>query len=119
MNRNVRFAAGLALLVSASGMSGARAQAPQSSQGSPAVTFQVEVDYVDVDVVVTDQQGNFVRGLTRDDFEVFEDGKPVKIDTFSTVEIPVAALRRRRVSAARRSSRTFGPTVRCSAAAST
>ena len=70
-------------------MSGARAQAPRDPQVSPAVTFQVEVDYVDVDVVVTDEQGNFVRGLTRDDFKVFEDGKPVTLDTFSTVEIPM------------------------------
>ena len=53
------------------------------------MTFQVEVDYVDVDVVVTDERGNFVRDLDRDDFELLEDGKPVKIDTFSVVEIPV------------------------------
>ncbi len=56
---------------------------------APGVTFQVEVNYVDVDVVVTDAQGNFVTGLTRDDFEVFENGRPQKIDTFSMVEIPV------------------------------
>ena len=60
-------------------------QAPQT----PGVTFQVEVNYVDVDVVVTDELGQFVTGLTRDDFEVFEDGKPQKIDTFSLVEIPL------------------------------
>ena len=47
------------------------------------------MNYVDVDVVVTDEQGQFVTGLTRDDFEVFEDGKPQKIDTFSLVEIPL------------------------------
>ena len=88
MTPTVRCAAGLALIACAAGFSGAKAQTP-STQGSPAVTFQVEVDYVDVDVVVTDQQGTFVRGLTRDDFQVFEDGKPVKVDTFSTVEIPV------------------------------
>ncbi|MGH8165985.1 MAG: VWA domain-containing protein, partial [Woeseiaceae bacterium] len=64
-----------------------RAQAP--AQGPPSVTFQVEVNYVDVDVVVTDEQGNFVPGLTRADFEVREDGKPQKIDTFAYVEIPV------------------------------
>jgi hypothetical protein len=29
-----------------------------------------------VDVTVTDAQGNFVTGLMRDDFQVFEDGKP-------------------------------------------
>ena len=55
---------------------------------APGVTFQVEVNYVDVDVVVTDAQGNFVTGLTRDDFEVFENGKPQKIDTFSMVGDP-------------------------------
>src|SRR5688572_32160366 len=63
-----------------------RAQAPQTP---PSVTFSVEVNYVDVDVVVTDEQGNFVAGLTRDDFEVFEDGKPQKVDTFAYVEIPL------------------------------
>ena len=61
----------------------------QNPQGAPSVTFQVEVNYVDVDTVVTDEKGNFITGLTRDDFEVFEDGKPQKIDMFSFVEIPV------------------------------
>jgi VWFA-related protein len=63
-----------------------RAQAPQAP---PSVTFQVEVNYVDVDVVVTDEQGNFVPGLSREDFEVLEDGKLQKVDTFVYVEIPV------------------------------
>ena len=66
-----------------------KAQDPQSPPGPPSVTFQVEVNYVDVDIVVTDEKGNFIPGLTRDDFEVFEDGKPQKIDMFSYVEIPV------------------------------
>ena len=61
------------------------AQAPQTPQGP---TFQVSVNYVDVDVTVTDAAGNFVSGLSRDDFQVFEDGKPQKVDTFSYVEIP-------------------------------
>ncbi len=61
----------------------------QAPPAPPTVTFQVEVNYVDVDVVVTDEKGNFISGLTRDDFEVFEDGKPQKVDTFAYVEIPV------------------------------
>ncbi len=61
----------------------------QAPPQTPGVTFQVEVNYVDVDVVVTDEQGNFVTGLAREDFEVFENGRPQKIDTFSLVEIPV------------------------------
>ena len=64
-----------------------KAQDPQ--QSTPAVTFQVEVNYVDVDVVVTDEKGNFINGLTKDDFQVFEDGKPQKVDMFSFVEIPL------------------------------
>ena len=62
----------------------------RTSQRRRTVTFQVEVNYVDVDVVVTDEKGKFVSGLTREDFEVFEDGKPQKVDTFAYVEIPVA-----------------------------
>ncbi len=60
----------------------------QDPRPAPGVTFQVEVNYVDVDVVVTDEQGQFVTGLTRNDFTVFEDGKPQKIDTFSLVDLP-------------------------------
>jgi len=61
----------------------------QDPQTPPSVTFQVEVNYVDVDVVVTDERGNFVSDLTKDSFQVFEDGKPQKVDMFSYVEIPV------------------------------
>ena len=46
-------------------------------------TFQTTVNFVDVDVTVADAQGHFVSGLTADDFEVFEDGKPQTIQTFS------------------------------------
>src|SRR5687767_9199065 len=52
-------------------------------------TFQTTVNFVDVDVTVADSQGNFVTGLTADDFEVFEDGKPQSIQTFSYIELPV------------------------------
>ncbi len=79
----IALAIGAAVLQSPAGIT---AQAPQTP---PSVTFQIEVNYVDVDVVVTDEKGNFVSGLTRDDFEVFEDGKPQKVDTFAYVEIPV------------------------------
>lgn len=52
-------------------------------------TFQTSVNFVDVDVTVTDEGGQFVTGLTADDFEVFEDGKPQTIQTFSYIELPV------------------------------
>src|ERR687895_109077 len=75
----------LAVLCLAAAGDALRAQ----TQAPPSVTFQVEVNYVDVDAIVTDEKGNFITGLTRDDFEVFEDGKPQKIEMFSYVELPV------------------------------
>ena len=52
-------------------------------------TFKVSVNVVDVDVTVKDAQGNFVSGLSAGDFEVFEDGKPQAIQTFSYIELPL------------------------------
>ena len=43
-------------------------QPPAAQPPSPPLTFKVEVNYVEVDASVTDEQGNFVRNLTRDDF---------------------------------------------------
>ncbi|HTI39815.1 MAG TPA: VWA domain-containing protein [Vicinamibacterales bacterium] len=60
------------------------AQAPQ-----PPLTFKVDVNYVEIDAQVTDAQGKFVRNLTKDDFEISENGKPQSLTVFSTVDIPV------------------------------
>jgi VWFA-related protein len=57
--------------------------------GPPAPTFKAQVEYVEVDALVLDEQGNFVRGLAKEDFQVFEDGKPQTISTFALVNIPV------------------------------
>lgn len=46
----------------------------------------LEVNVVNVDVYVTDKKGNRITGLTRDDFEVFEDRRPVEITNFYAVE---------------------------------
>lgn len=48
----------------------------------------VEVRVVNLDVVVTDRDGQPVQGLTREDFEVFEDGRPQEITNFYRVEGP-------------------------------
>ncbi|MEM7482146.1 MAG: VWA domain-containing protein [Acidobacteriota bacterium] len=46
---------------------------------------QLNVNVVNVEVFVTDSDGNRVAGLTEDDFELFEDGQPVEISNFFTV----------------------------------
>jgi VWFA-related protein len=52
----------------------------------PPLTAHVDVNVVNVDVTVTDRHGKPVMDLTRDDFEVFEDGKLVKVTNFSVIE---------------------------------
>ena len=62
---------------------------PRPPGDQAPMTFKVEVNYVEIDAVVTDAQGNFVRTLTRDDFQLFEQGKPQTVANFSLVDIPV------------------------------
>src|SRR5689334_22919406 len=52
---------------------------------------RVSTDLVVVNVTVLDKNGKFVPGLKRADFEVFEDGTPQRISTFSAEETPFAA----------------------------
>ena len=84
-NARVRICAAL-VLVAGVGLLAAQGQQQEVPQGP---TFKAQVEYVEVDAVVTDQQGNFVRNLKRDDFQVFEDGKAQTISTFLVVDIPV------------------------------
>ncbi len=46
----------------------------------------IDVNVVNVEVHVTDKKGKPITGLTRDDFELFEDKRPVRITNFFAVE---------------------------------
>ena len=72
---------GAAVLLSGPALS-AQAPAGTQSQTQPPV-FRSSVRLIDVDVYVTDPQGRPVKGLTRDDFELLEDGKPQEIRAFT------------------------------------
>jgi VWFA-related protein len=95
MHKCLRLAA-LLVFFAAAGLTAGQnppAQPPAPSQPPPPQsqqpTFRVRVDYVEVDVVVTDRQGNLVRDLKKEDFQVLEDGKAQSISTFTQVDIPV------------------------------
>ena len=49
----------------------------------PAASERIEVQVTSIDVVVTDAQGKFVHGLTKDDFIVLDDGKPQPLTNFA------------------------------------
>ncbi len=76
-----------AALVAASTLGIRAGQAAGPSAQGP--TFKVDVEYIEVEATVTDGKGEFVRGLTRDDFQVTEDGKPQAITSFGVVDIPI------------------------------
>jgi len=61
----------------------------QQGSSPPPVIFRAEVNYVELDAIVTDAQGNVVPNLSEADFEVLEDGKPQKISTFSHIDLPI------------------------------
>ena len=84
MNRRARWAAWFVFLTGTALVAG---QNPTPAPQQP--TFKVRVDYVEVDVVVTDKQGNLVRGLKKEDFQVLEDGKNQTVSAFTTVDIPI------------------------------
>ena len=46
------------------------------------VSQEIEVRLAEIEVVVSDRQGDPVAGLTRDDFRVFQDGRPVELTHF-------------------------------------
>jgi VWFA-related protein len=49
------------------------------TRGQTAPVFRSTTNLVQVDVIVHDNRDNFVVGLTADDLDVFEDGKPQRI----------------------------------------
>ena len=61
---------------------------PSPTPQGPAIQFPSAVELVTVDAVVTDKKNNPIDNLTRDAFQVFEDGKPQTITSFEAVVLP-------------------------------
>ena len=87
MKKRLQFAALTVLLIGSALVTGSAQQSQPPQPQQP--TFRVQVDYVEVDVVVTDRNGKLVRELKKEDFQVSEDGKPQTINTFTFVNIPI------------------------------
>jgi VWFA-related protein len=64
-----------------------QAQPPPPEQAQQTPTFRADINFVRVDVIVTDKQGNPVHDLKQEDFEVTEDGKPQTIQTFKLINV--------------------------------
>src|SRR3954468_23713955 len=60
---------------------------PADAQTQPPPVFRGGINYVRVDVIISDKNGNPVSALQASDFEVAEDNKPQKIDTFKLIKL--------------------------------
>ena len=59
----------------------------ETGAAPPSVFFEeIEVEIAEVEVIVTDEEGRPVGGLTREDFLVRVDGRPVEVENFYAAE---------------------------------
>jgi VWFA-related protein len=61
--------------------------ADQAAAQQPPPVFRTGINFVRVDVIVTDKNGAAVANLSPTDFEIVEEGKPQQIETFKFVEL--------------------------------
>src|SRR5687768_4040799 len=53
------------------------------AQDTPRFSERLDVSLVNVEVIVTDRDGNRVRGLKAEDFTILEEGRPQQIANFA------------------------------------
>ena len=64
----------------------------RATPGMPNYSIHVDVPTVTLDVSVVTKDGQFIPGLKKDNFRVYEDGVPQTINTFSQTEAPITAV---------------------------
>jgi VWFA-related protein len=65
---------------------------PKKIEGMPDYSLKVDVPLVDLDVSVVTKNGQFIPGLKKENFRVFEDGVPQSISNFNQQEAPITAV---------------------------
>jgi VWFA-related protein len=61
-------------------------------EGVPDYSIKLNVPLVNVDVLVTTKSGQFVPGLKKDNFRLFEDGEQQQIANFNVSQAPITAV---------------------------
>jgi VWFA-related protein len=65
---------------------------PKKIEGMPDYSIKVDVPLVNVPVLVTTKDGQFIPGLKKDNFKVYEDGVPQTVTNFDVSEAPITAV---------------------------
>ncbi|MGC1829570.1 MAG: VWA domain-containing protein [Candidatus Acidiferrales bacterium] len=66
-----------------------QAQPQQKTPPLPQVSISVESNLVNVDATVTDQDGNIVTGLKKQNFRIFDNDQPQEITNFAPSDAPI------------------------------
>ncbi len=61
-------------------------------EGMPDYSIKVNVPLVNVDVMVTSKSGQFIPGLKKENFRIFEDGSEQQITNFTVAQAPITAV---------------------------
>jgi Ca-activated chloride channel family protein len=79
------------VLVAGSALVWSQSKGPAVAKAEPSGEFTLRTTsrLVLLDVSVKDAAGGFVSGLTKDNFKVFENGKPQEITQFADADLPV------------------------------
>jgi VWFA-related protein len=65
---------------------------PKKIEGMPDYSIRVDVPLVNVDALVATKDGQFVPGLKKENFKVYEDGVPQTVSNFNQSEAPITAV---------------------------
>lgn len=65
---------------------------PKKIEGMPDYSIKVDVPLVNVPVLVTTKDGQFINVLKKDNFKIYEDGVPQTITNFDVSEAPITAV---------------------------
>lgn len=65
---------------------------PKKIEGMPDYSIRVDVPLVNLDVSVVTKNGQFIPGLKKDNFRVYEDGVLQQVSNFSQQEAPITAV---------------------------
>jgi VWFA-related protein len=65
---------------------------PKKVEDLPDYSLKVNVPLVNVDVMVTTKDGQFVPGLKKENFKVMEDGVPQQVRNFTVSQAPITAV---------------------------
>jgi len=65
---------------------------PKKIEGMPDYSIKVDVPLVNLDVLVTTKDGQFIPNLKKDNFKIYEDGAPQTISNFNQSNAPITAV---------------------------